>query len=51
MPQACILLATVLPRRDLKAAEAIATVRYVQHGNHKAKLSHSRRHTKRRDKP
>ena len=51
MPQACLLLAAVLPRRELTPAEALALVRYVQQANHKAKVSHYRRHRKRRDKP
>ncbi|MBL7223834.1 MAG: hypothetical protein ISS72_08275, partial [Candidatus Brocadiae bacterium] len=39
-PQACILLAAVLPRRTLTPGQAIQVVRYIQHNNHKAKVPH-----------
>ena len=34
LPQACILLAAVLPHRTLTPPEAIATLRYIQASNH-----------------
>ena len=42
MPQACVLLAATLPRKALTPDEAIEFVQYVQHNNHKAKVSHYR---------
>jgi hypothetical protein len=51
LPQACILLAAALPQRTLTPQEAIATIRYIQASNHKAKLSHYRHRLKRPDTP
>ena len=43
MPQACLLLGAVLPRKALTPDDAIELVEYIQHNNHKAKQSHYRR--------
>jgi hypothetical protein len=44
-------LAAALPRRNLTPEEAISLVRYIQRGNHKAKLSHYRQAVRARDGP
>ena len=44
MPQTCVLLGAALPRKALTPDEAIELVEYMQHNNHKAKISHYRQH-------
>jgi hypothetical protein len=51
VPQACLLLAAALPRKQLTPTEAIDLVKHIQHGNHKAKRSHYRRAARARDGP
>ena len=51
MAQACLLLAAALPRRELTPEGALGIVRYIQLGNHKAKVSHYRRAAESRDGP